>query len=73
MKAHEFESATFVQNLAVNGPTARGTDFDPDVIAAEFVKLHEGTVTDTEIAFNGAPPLRPDQGSCSTRVTFRSN
>ena len=56
-----------------NGPTARGTDFDPDVIAAEFVKLHEGTVTDTEIVFNGAPPLRPDQGSCSTRVTFRSN
>lgn len=41
--------------LTVNGPTARGTDFDPDVIAAEFVKLHNGTVTDTEIVFNGAP------------------
>lgn len=41
--------------LTVNGPTARGTDFDPDVIAAEFVKLHQGTVTDTEIVFNGAP------------------
>ncbi|OEC35853.1 NADP-dependent 3-hydroxy acid dehydrogenase YdfG [Pseudomonas cuatrocienegasensis] len=39
--------------LTVNGPTARGTEFDPDVIAAEFVKLHEGTVTDTEIIFNG--------------------
>ena len=39
--------------LTVNGPTARGTDFDPDVIAAEFVKLHQGTVTDTEIVFNG--------------------
>lgn len=41
--------------LTVNGPTARGTDFDPDVIAAEFVKLHEGTVTGTEIVFNGLP------------------
>lgn len=41
--------------LTVNGPTARGTEFDPDVIAAEFVKLHEGTVTDTEIVFNGVP------------------
>lgn len=40
--------------LTVNGPTARGTDFDPDVIAKEFVKLHEGSVTDTEIIFNGA-------------------
>lgn len=40
--------------LTVNGPTGRGTDFDPDVIAAEFVKLHDGTVTDTEIVFNGA-------------------
>ncbi|MFC4924364.1 SDR family NAD(P)-dependent oxidoreductase [Delftia deserti] len=41
--------------LTVNGPTARGATFDPDVIAAEFVKLHEGTVADTEIVYNGAP------------------
>ncbi|RZJ76748.1 MAG: SDR family NAD(P)-dependent oxidoreductase [Flavobacterium sp.] len=41
--------------LTVNGPTARGSNFDPDVIAKEFVKLHQGTVTDTEIVFNGAP------------------
>jgi len=40
--------------LTVNGPTRRGSDFDPDVIAKEFVKLHEGTVTDTEIVYNGA-------------------
>lgn len=39
--------------LTVNGPTARGTALDPDVIAAEFVKLHEGTVAHTEIVFNG--------------------
>ncbi|NIJ88497.1 NAD(P)-dependent dehydrogenase (short-subunit alcohol dehydrogenase family) [Xanthomonas campestris] len=39
--------------LTVNGPTARGTAFDPDVIATEFVKLHQGLVTDTEIVFNG--------------------
>lgn len=40
--------------LTVNGPTARGTNFDPDVIAGEFVKLHQGTVIDTEIVYNGA-------------------
>ena len=40
--------------VTVNGPTARGTDFDPDMIAKEFVKLHEDTVTDTEIIYNGA-------------------
>ncbi|MEV7693594.1 SDR family NAD(P)-dependent oxidoreductase [Microbacterium sp. NPDC089189] len=40
--------------LTVNGPTARGTDFDPDVIAAEFVKLHQGTVDGIELHFNGA-------------------
>ncbi|BBE24610.1 hypothetical protein MN0502_34930 (plasmid) [Arthrobacter sp. MN05-02] len=39
--------------LTVNGPTARGTDFDPEVIAPEFIKLHDGTVTDTEIIYNG--------------------
>lgn len=40
--------------LTVNGPTARGTAFDPDLIAAEFVRLHEGSVTGTEIVFDGA-------------------
>ena len=40
--------------LTVNGPIGRGTAFDPDVIATEFVKLHQGTVTDTEIVYNGA-------------------
>lgn len=39
--------------LTVDGPTGRGTVLDPDVIAAEFVKLHEGTVTDTEIIYSG--------------------
>lgn len=43
--------------LTVNGPTARGTAFDPDVIAKEFVKLHNGTFTDTEIVFNGIPVM----------------
>ncbi|MCP3730315.1 SDR family oxidoreductase [Sphingomonas sp. MG17] len=44
--------------LTVNGPTGRGTDFDPDIIAAEFVKLHDGSVTDTEIVYNGASAHR---------------
>lgn len=46
--------------LTVNGPSARGTDYDPDVIAKEFVKLHDGTVTDTEIIYNGASGRGPD-------------
>lgn len=46
--------------LTVNGPTARGTDYDPDVIAKELVKLHDGTVTDTEIIYNGASGRGPD-------------
>lgn len=48
------ESGVRVGLLTVNGPTGRGTDFDPDVIAAEFVKLHQGAVTDPEIVYNGA-------------------
>jgi NAD(P)-dependent dehydrogenase (short-subunit alcohol dehydrogenase family) len=48
------DSGVRVGLLTVNGPTGRGTEFDPDVIAAEFVKLHEGTVTETEIVYNGA-------------------
>lgn len=43
--------------LTINGPTGRGTRFDPDVIAREFVKLHEGTVSGTEIIYNGAPAI----------------
>ncbi len=39
--------------LTVDGPTARGSALDPDVIAAEFVKMHEGSVTDTEIIYSG--------------------
>jgi len=41
--------------LTVNGPTARGTNFDPEVIAPEFVKLHDGTVSGPEIIYNGTP------------------
>lgn len=40
--------------LTVNGPTARGSDFDPDVLAAAFIELHDGSVSEPEIIYNGA-------------------
>ncbi|PPV05289.1 SDR family oxidoreductase [Xanthomonas bromi] len=39
--------------LTVDGPTAQGSVLDPDVIAADFVKLHEGAFNDTEIIYSG--------------------
>ena len=38
----------------MDGLKVQGSDFDPDVIGAELVQLHDGTATDTGIVYVGA-------------------